>query len=127
MQQTFWAAIVITIAVGPAAAHADGTKKSVDRTGIPPITAKRWMSDPPPIPKPRKITRKDYFDTVAKFRKTMRPARLKAIDNHTTRFNSLWARREAFLQRLVADGVSSVAAVQEAVEAFRREMPGRPG
>jgi len=41
MQQTFWAAIVMTIAVGPAAAHAAGTKEPVDRTGIPPITAKR--------------------------------------------------------------------------------------
>jgi hypothetical protein len=31
------------------------------------------------------------------------------------------ARREAFLERLVSDGVGSMSAVQEAVDAFRQE------
>jgi hypothetical protein len=36
-------------------------------------------------------------------------------------FDHELARREAFLQRLVADGVGSVTAVQDEIEAFRRE------
>jgi len=67
------------------------------RTQVPPITAKRWTKAPPPIPKPRKITREDYGRMVSKFRQPMRPARIAKIDDHTQPFNSLWARREAFL------------------------------
>ena len=35
-------------------------------------------------------------------------------------FDRELARREAFIERLLADGVASIDAVQEAVEAFRQ-------
>ena len=74
-----------------------GAPKKPDwREQIPPITAERWTKPLPPIPRARRITRQDYLKAVRKIRAGMRKGRMARIDDHTERFNILWARREAF-------------------------------
>jgi hypothetical protein len=63
--------------------------------------------------------RNDIFTVLA--HEEDHAALARALDIEERALEPELARRESFLQRLLADGVRDIAAVQEAIDAFRRE------
>jgi len=96
------------------------------RTTVPEVTPSRWRKAPPPIPKPRTITRDDYRKFIVRTYKTLKAAALKRAGDPTQKNQDNDALREAFFWLATKDPKRAKLAVKmiQGDTAYRTTGPG---